>query len=167
MELIGLKNKTIALCKKYKLPILIILIGFLLLMMPEIKIQKNDASESRITTENIPFEESLSNILSMIQGAGEVKVVLTVLEGEEVLYQEDGNYSDSEENSEKRTSTVIITDSERIEAGLIRQVKPPVYRGAIVVCQGADDPSVKLAIVEAVSRVTGIGTNCISVLKME
>jgi stage III sporulation protein AG len=39
--------------------------------------------------------------------------------------------------------------------------------GAIVLCQGADVPSVRLAIVDAVSKVTGLVANQISVLKMK
>lgn len=35
-----------------------------------------------------------------------------------------------------------------------------------MVCQGADNAAVRLAIVEAVSKVTGLGANRISVLKM-
>ena len=62
---------------------------------------------------------------------------------------------------------MIITDSDRKEEGLITQVDPPVYQGAIIVCQGADRGAVRLAIVEAVSRVTGLGADRISVLKMK
>jgi stage III sporulation protein AG len=36
-----------------------------------------------------------------------------------------------------------------------------------VVCQGADDPVVKLLIVDAVSKVTGLGADKISVMKMK
>jgi len=36
-----------------------------------------------------------------------------------------------------------------------------------VVCQGADDPAVRLAVSQAVSSVTGISTDRISVLKMK
>jgi len=39
--------------------------------------------------------------------------------------------------------------------------------GAVIVCQGADDPQVRLSIVDAVSKVTGLGSDKISVLKMK
>ena len=92
--------------------------------------------------------------------------MLTVQEGEEVLYQADENFSGNGDSADKRTDTVILSDTDRAESGLVRQVNPPVYRGAIIVCQGADDPAVRLAITEAVSKITGIGANCISVLRM-
>ena len=53
------------------------------------------------------------------------------------------------------------------ETGLIKQVNPPKYLGALIVCQGADDPSVRLAVSQAVASVTGISTDRISVLKMK
>jgi stage III sporulation protein AG len=75
-------------------------------------------------------------------------------------------YGQTNENGDD-SDTVIITDSSRNESGLIRQVNPPVYLGAIVLCQGGDRPSVRLAIVDAVSKVTGLGADRISVLKMK
>ena len=61
----------------------------------------------------------------------------------------------------------MITDSNRNETGLIHQRNPPKYQGAIILAMGADDPAVKLAIVDAVSNVTGLGADKISVLKMQ
>ena len=49
----------------------------------------------------------------------------------------------------------------------MRQENPAQYLGVIVVCEGADSPAVRLAIVEAVSDVTGLGADRISVLKMK
>ena len=66
-----------------------------------------------------------------------------------------------------RVDTVIVTDSDRKEQGLIQKLNPPKYMGAIIVCKGAGNAAVKLAVVEAVSRVTGLGADQISVLKMK
>jgi stage III sporulation protein AG len=103
----------------------------------------------------------------MIRGAGKVQVLLTVAAGEEYLYQTNSDISTSANGSEARTDTVTVTDSQRNDTGLLRQVNPPVYLGAVVVCQGADRAEVRLAIVEAVSTYTGLGADRISVLKMK
>ena len=66
-----------------------------------------------------------------------------------------------------QTETVLISGSDRGQEGLIKQINAPTYRGAIILCQGADSPSVCLAIKEAVSKVTGLDTSEISVLKMK
>jgi stage III sporulation protein AG len=105
------------------------------------------------------FATELAEILSKIKGAGKVEVMLTTAQGQETCYQTDSRGEDQ--------STVTITDSARNETGLIRQVNPPTYLGAIIVCQGGDDPGVRLAIVESVAKVTGLGADRISVMKMK
>ena len=56
-------------------------------------------------------------------------------------------------------------DAARTETGLVRQTLEPIYRGAVVLCDGADQSGVRLAIVNAVSSVTGLGADRICVLK--
>ena len=109
------------------------------------------------------LQEELEQILSKIKGAGKVQVLLTEFRGTETVFQEDTDRADTSD----RSDTVILTGSDREEEGLIRQINPPVYLGALIVCQGGDDPSVKLAIVEAVMRLTGLRSTEISVLKMK
>ena len=41
----------------------------------------------------------------------------------------------------------------------------PVYQGAVVVCQGASDSGVHLAVIEAVSVLTGLGSDRITVVQ--
>ena len=109
----------------------------------------------------------LSNLLSQMAGAGRVKVLLTEATGEQIFYQEDRDTSDSDQSQTTRTDTVIVTDGTHSQEGLIRQVNPPTYLGAVILCQGADQPSVRLAITEAVANATGLGYHKITVLKMK
>ena len=98
-----------------------------------------------------------------MHGAGTVKVLLTTTAGEETVYQTDVDQN----NEDVRSDTVVLTKSTRDQLGLIRQVKAPVYRGAIIVCKGADSADVKLSLVDAVSKITGLRSDQISVLKMK
>lgn len=147
---------------KYKYVLIIIIIGLVLMAIPF----KSDSNieEINTTATELPInaETQLEEILSQISGVGRVKVMLTTTKGEEILYQTDNNTS----GDSLRQETVIITDADRTQSGLIAQVNPPVYLGAIVVCDGADDPWVQLAIVDAVCKITGLGASNISVLKM-
>ena len=113
------------------------------------------------------LEKRLEEMLCALHGAGQVKVMLSVSQGEQTIYQTDSTYSQGENNADSRTQTIVITDSDRNETGLVHQRNPPKYLGAIILSQGADDPGVKLAIVEAVGDVTGLGADKISVLKMQ
>lgn len=156
--------KGVQIIKKYKWPAVILLVGLVLILLPG---SSGSETQDRGIIEEpdniLSVEEALSEILSKVQGAGKVRVMLTVASGEETTYQCNSSIS---ENGSERIDTVIISDSDRKEQGLIKQINPPVYLGAIVVCQGADSPAVRWNIIEAVSAVTGLRTDKISVLKM-
>lgn len=168
MELTPWKEKIPKFLDKYKYVFLVLLIGVILLLIPNDKEETTpEGQRSETTGENLSTEEQLADILSMIQGAGKVQVMLTVDSGEEYLYQTNSSVSTSANGTEQRNDTVTVSDSQRNDSGLVRQVNPPVYLGAVIVCQGADNPAVRLAVTEAVSRLTGLGSDKISVLKMK
>ena len=87
----------------------------------------------------------------------------TQREGERAVYQTDEDST----SSGIRSDTVLLNGSDRSQTGLVQQVNPPTYLGAVIVCQGADSASVRLAIVSAVGSVTGLSTDKITVLKMK
>lgn len=162
MDRVAVTEKVTEFLKKYRYVALVLLAGLILMAMPEEK--KTESAPEPEESETGPvLQEELEDILSHIQGAGKVRVLLTLSCGEEIIYQTDRD-SDTET---LRTDTVILTGESREETGLVRQINPPQYLGAVVVCQGADNASVKLAIVEAVSNATGLTTDRISVLKMK
>ena len=168
MDIVKLKNRITEAIGKYKYVGIVLLAGVILMMLPGKDIQ-NTAKPLQQTTESTgenSLQEQLEKILGEIAGAGKVKVMLAVAQGERIIYQTDSAYTQSENNTDSRTQTILITDSNRNETGLVHQKNPPVYQGAIVLAQGADNPSVKLAIAEAVSDITGLGTDRISILKM-
>ena len=57
-------------------------------------------------------------------------------------------------------------DTEGGQDALVEMTWEPVIRGIAVVCQGADDITVNAQITEAVSVLTGVSTNRISIAKM-
>lgn len=151
--------------KKYRIVILAVCTGLLLLWIPGKEKQPAAVSQEAVMPQDL--ETSLRDILSKVHGAGKVEVLLTEKKGAEILYHTDVEVSRSENTEHKQSNTVMAQDSSRAEEGLIRQTNPPVLQGALIVCQGGDDPRVKLAIVEAVTRVTGLPSSCVSVLKMK
>lgn len=163
-----LKEKLVSIVQKYKYAIVVVLIGLVLIMIPPKNSSKENDKEQAITEGKMSsMSEELAQILSQVDNAGRVEVLLTVESGEVTVYQTDDDISSGEDNTSTRISTVLISGSDRDEHGLVRQVNPPVYKGAIVVCQGAEDPRVRLAIVDAVATATGLGADRISVLKMK
>ena len=154
--------------KKYRFPALILLLGIILMTLP---IKEKKAAEPVQTEEpNISqtdLQGALEDILCLIQGAGKVRVLLTEAAGEQTLYQTDEDMQANGESESIRQDTVLLTDSAREEAGLIRQIIPPVYQGAVILCQGADSAAVRLAIIQAVASATGLTSDKIAVLKMK
>lgn len=165
MDWVSIRSRLTELFKKYRYAVMIVLLGVVLMCLPSGKkdTQVPTATSTSEETVQSGLEESLAAILSQIKGAGKVEVLLTEAKGAETLYQSDGDTGTDTD----RQDTVIISDADRAQSGLVRQVNPPSYQGAIVVCQGADSASVRLAIVEAVSSVTGLGADHITVLKMK
>ena len=153
--------------RKFKFAFIILLVGIVLLLIPE-KEQQQSQTTPEIKSDNYSIQlDALTKILQSVDGAGEVQVLLSTAMGEETIYQTNQDNSTSTDGNSAKYETVIVTDSQRNEAGLVTQVNPPVYLGAIVVCQGADSPTVRLALTQAVAKITGLGTDNICVLKMK
>lgn len=158
-------NKLLLAFSKYRYAAIVLLVGILLMLLPGRKSQTTKEFVAVTVPETL--EERLEQILSTIEGAGEVCVLLTIAEGEQVVYQSDIDTSRSGTDEDVRSKTVLITDDQRGEKGLVQQTNPPNYLGVVISCQGADDPVVQLAIVDAVSTATGLGADRITVMKMK
>ncbi len=167
MDWVGFSSKCMEYIKKYRYVVLVLLAGLFLMALPEGDEEKTETVQEQTAETEKSLQDSLAEILSQIDGAGKVKVLLTEEAGEKTLYQTDEDITQSENSDDIRRETIIITNSQRDEAGLVQQVNPPVYQGAIIVCQGAGSASVRLAIVKAVSGVTGLTSDRITVLKMK
>ena len=160
MDLESGKQRLIAFGKKYRYMTLVIAMGIFLMLFP---FGEEDAQQEEFIAETIvtDLEMELCDILNQISGVGKVRVLLTEESGSDTIYQIDSAQNQSS------MDTVIIRDGDREEAGLIKQILPPVYRGAVIVCEGGDIARVRLSVVEAVKSVTGLSTDRISVLKMK
>ena len=165
MELPKLKKKLSSIIQKYKLVLLILCIGLLFILWPtETPSKSNVAMTEQINKPEHISQKELASILSRISGAGRVEVLLTTEAYDKTDYQVN---VDSSPSSGERITTVTVTDAQRNEEGLVIEANAPTYRGAIVVCDGADDPAVHLSIISAVSNITGLRSDQISVLKMK
>lgn len=115
------------------------------------------------------LERDLSSILSKIQDAGRVSVMITLKSGREIIPAKDESVSDKVTN-EKDTSggTRIInersTDDKVVFSAaqggnskplILKEINPEI-KGVIVVAEGAKDSKVKLNITNAVQTVLDI-----------
>lgn len=157
---------------KYRYALIVLLVGAVLMLLPSGKKEAADQTSSASTPQkDIPdaaaVQSELAALLSRVDGAGEVTVMLSLDYGPERFYQADEQKSTDGAGSELSSETVLYQESSSQRLPIVTKTRCPVYKGAVIVCEGADRPSVKLAIVQAVSRLTGLGSDKISVIKMK
>lgn len=155
---------------KYRYAVLVLIIGLALMLLPD-RVKDNEPEQTQhIAVDALQYNDitkELKQVLSQIDGVGQVEVMLTISTGQQNFYQQDEDQSTSESGSTIRKETVIITSTDRQQEALLLYTKAPEYLGAIIVCKGAQEPTVKLAIIDAVSKITGLNSNQISVVKMK
>lgn len=158
---------------RYKYFLLVILVGVLLLtsgMQPTSNAQEQAAEQADHGFDLQAFQQSVADSLSQIDGAGRVTVLLSLETGEESVYAADVSKSsqttDNNSNESYESTTSILSDGSYGEAPILIKSKYPTFRGAVILCEGADDDAVRLQIVHAVSALCGISSDCISVSKL-
>ena len=151
---------------KYKYVLLIVALGILLMVIPTGHQEEVASAAATVAEPAVTVEANLEKILGQIRGVGKVQVMLTELTGPETVYQTDVDRTDGEGSSRIREETVTVSGG-GVQSGLVQTVTPPTYLGAIVVCQGAGSPGVRLDVAKAVAAVTGLGLDRITVLEMK
>lgn len=167
MEWITDPEKFRASLGKYKWILLVLVIGMLLMLFPEEKKEPVSPPAAVEEPQEKSLQQELEQLLSQLEGAGQVRVLLTESAGQQTIYQTDQNARKTMESEDIQKDTVLLTDADRGERGLVSRVDPPKFLGAVILCQGADKATVRLAVVEAVATATGLGADKISVCKMK
>lgn len=160
--------------KRYRYPMLILALGLILMLLPTGK--KTDSGtavlETAAPTETAgdfdldTFTAQTEQLLSGISGAGSVRLLLTLDTDGVSTYLSDETSRQEGEDTERESQTVLVQQgSDEAPVSVTRAF--PTFRGAVVLCQGAQDPKVTLGIKEAISSLTGLGMDKITVLKMD
>ena len=168
------RGKGLELFQKYKYVLLILLAGVALLLWPSGKEPPKEEKPSDIST-SMPqedfsvsaLEEKLSETLSKVKGAGDVTVMLTVQGGSrQVLAVDEKSSHKADGGSETQSTTVVVSGASGTgNSPVLVQQLYPRFQGALVVCSGGEDAGVRLKLMEAVSALTGLGTDKISICK--
>ena len=151
---------------RYKYMLLIVLAGLLLLMLPSGRSEKkatHEGARMEFGFDVEAMEHKLAHTLSQIQGAGEVSVLLTLRESERQVLAQDVRTSERDQN----TTAVIVSQGSGMEQPVRIQSLYPRYQGALVVCDGGGDPSVRLELLAAVRALTGLSTEKISICQRQ
>ena len=153
---------------QYKYILIVIAAGVILLLWPtgdrEQKVEAGQGGQAGDVFDLSALEEKLSQTLSKVEGAGEVTVTLSVKNGMEQVLASDRTTSVTERGSSVEEETVLVNSGGSQEAVLLTQ-RYPTFQGALVVCQGGDDAEIRLTLTQAVSALTGLGADRITVCK--
>lgn len=156
-----------ALLKKYKYPLLLLLVGVFLMLLPSPG-QDEGKEEVGRSAETFSLEETekrMEDILGRIQGVGKLKLMLTLKSGAQLELAEDADRTLADDETRIQTETIILDRGSGYEDVVITRQIYPVYQGALIVCQGADQAAVRLAVTEAIAALTGLSSEKITVVK--
>ncbi len=116
------------------------------------------------------LEKRLTEMISSIEGAGTVRVMLLVGSTKEYVFAEQGEVSrqtDSGGENLKSSAEIILADESGEKRPVLKTITAPKITGAAVICQGADDPRTKERIVNTLSALLGLPSYSISVEQMK
>ena len=130
-------------------------------------------NEEKIIYQQDSLEVKLENILSTISGVGDVDVLITYNETEEVIpvYNKKEKKSVTNETDssggtrvveESDISQEVIYQNEEI---IVQKTISPKIEGAIITATGANNSIVKSNIIQAIEAATGIATHKIQVFE--
>ncbi len=165
---------------RYKYVVILLLFGVFLLLLPtrsgeEVKGKKEEVQlDGGESTPCLVTEEHLEEILSLVEGAGKVRVLLSAEDGGERVVATDvkeseesaGGEGEDGQSRETESATVVISTGSGTEDAVTLKTVVPRFRGAVVAAQGADSAQVRLELTEAVAAATGLPFASIKVVKM-
>ncbi|MCM1166551.1 MAG: hypothetical protein NC299_00925 [Lachnospiraceae bacterium] len=128
---------------------------------------EKSASEPYAADENAAdiereLEQRLTSLISRIDGAGEVTVMVTLDTVSQRVYEKDRKTESSSNSGADGGSQSSGSETEVVLAGSAKEPLQvgtvlPKVRGAAVVCSGASDPAVKERVANTVAKALNIG----------
>lgn len=147
--------------------------------------KQNNLTESRILADeqieensmkynNDELEQKLKQILSNINGVGEVEVLITYSQTSTInpVYNEDYQESVTEEEDTSGGKRTISSSNNKKEVVsnndtiVTQSVTSPQIQGAVIIAKGAGNVQVKSNIIQAVEAATGLSSYKIQVFEM-
>lgn len=157
----------------------LLLVGISNILIPTEKTTSVNSNPLTISQYCDTEEKRLENILSHIEGVGEVHVMMTLQNGVEYRYAADEKQSEDSiltySSGDKTPSKVEQTENSEqkyILIGATGDKKPlvvtelsPSVKGVVVVCSGANDAVIRQRVTEAVTTAMGINTLQVCVIQ--
>ena len=155
--------------KKYRLAALAALLGIVLMLLPggKTEAEPTAGSPDAEAFDRGAVQEEMENILRAIDGVGELRLMLTVDSGtkRELAQDMTAECSGSEDMKQRKSETVVVGTGSGTQEVVVTNRVYPRYVGALVVCEGGGSAGVRLAVTQAVSALTALPSDKITVLQ--
>ncbi len=122
-------------------------------------------TETAVSAER-EMEGRMAEILSRVEGAGEVDVMLTFRQTEERTIAQDEVREENGESLRTERTAVLLEDREGAVQPLVLTANFPVVEGVVITAQGADAPAVAAALHQAAQALLDVPAHKVAVLKM-
>jgi len=155
--------------KKYRLAALVVLLGVVLMLLPDGASKEASPPESAAageTFDRAAVQEEMEAILSAIDGTGRLRLMLTVDAGtRHELAQSSSSSRSGADEWQQKSEPLTVGAGSGVQEVVVTNSLYPRYVGALVVCEGGGSAGVRLAVTNAVSALTGLTSDRITVLQ--
>ncbi len=135
---------------------------------------KNVPEPETVLDYDLRLERRMEELLSTVDGAGKVMVMITLSNGREIILAKEETVTQSETKDSDRSSlskstsekTVTTVENGRQSPVVLKEILP-VVEGIIIVAEGGDNILVKDALTRAAQAVLGLEAHRIQVLTMK
>ena len=109
----------------------------------------------------------MAEILSKVEGAGQVDVMLTYRQTEEKSIARNEVREESSDNLRTENTAILLEDGDGATQPLILSETSPAVEGVVIAAQGADSPAVVAALNQAAQALLDVPAHKVAVLKMK
>ena len=143
----------------------IFIVGIMLIMGTDGSAKLTNTAE--VKTSSGQLDKKLENILSRVEGAGKVKVLINYRQsGEKILaYDMESNTQEKDSNKENTSKSEVVYDGNKMPF-VLKEYMPKV-EGVIIVAQGGNIESIKKQLIAGTVALLGVEEHKIEVLKMK
>ncbi len=170
MKLPGMPAYFKELFDRYKYILLLCLVGVVLMVWPQEEGDEARQPAPSSVSEQTQLELRIQTLLESMDGVGKARVLLTVEIGTETDYAFDQNESQNQGDtggSRSRQLELVTVSQSGGQSPVPVRTSAPVWRGAVVVCEGGGSAAVRLEVMQVVQSLTGISADRIVISKMK
>lgn len=158
--------------RRYRYAVFIVLAGVVLMLLPTGTKQTQETPRAVESGQEVfsleEMERRMEQILGQIDGVGQLHLMLTLKSGTELQLAEDTELTRQADGSgDSRRQVLTVNRGGAQQEVVVTGQTYPAFQGAVVVCQGADNSAVRLAVAEAVAALTGLRSDKISIVKWQ